>query len=275
MRKKYGQNFLVQAGAREKLLYALEVKAGDEVWEIGPGLGAMTGGLLEAGARVRAFEIDPAFSAILEDLFGGNEHFSLIKGDVKKTWRTLRPLGEEPLLLGNLPYNIGAGLLGDFIEEGRLFRRMVVTLQREVAQRIMAGPGGADYSSLSVLCGISYTVTPLMVLKGSAFYPVPRVDSRGLRLDLREERPELPPLFYPMVRQLFSSRRKTLRNNLTSFLSSLPRAILGEGRGMSPAEGARESLSLGGIPGDLRAETLAPGDFISLAWALNRVVSGE
>jgi 16S rRNA (adenine1518-N6/adenine1519-N6)-dimethyltransferase len=275
MRKKYGQNFLVRAGAREKLIHALEVKRGDEVWEIGPGLGAMTGGLLEAGAMVKAFEIDPAFSAVLGDLFGEKENFSLVRGDVKKTWRTIRPLQEYPLLLGNLPYNIGAGLLGDFIEGGRLFRRVVVPLQREVARRIMAGPGTADYSSLSVLCASSYTVTPLMVLKGSAFYPAPRVDSQGLRLDLRDGRPEPPPLFYPLVRRLFSSRRKTLRNNLTGFLSSLSRGMLGKGRGITPAEGAMESLALGGISGDLRAEKLAPGDFISLALAINRVVSGE
>jgi 16S rRNA (adenine1518-N6/adenine1519-N6)-dimethyltransferase len=274
MRKKYGQNFLVQPGAREKLLRALESGEGDEVWEIGPGLGAMTGGLLETGAELRAFEIDPAFSAILEDLFGGNERFSLVRGDVKKTWRTLRPRREYPLWLGNLPYNIGAGLLGDFIEGGRLFRRMVVTLQKEVAQRMLAGPGTPEYSSLSVLCGIFYTLTPLMVLKGSAFYPVPRVDSRGLRLDLREERPELPPLFCPLVRRLFSSRRKTLRNNLTGFLSSLSCAMMGEG-GISPAEGAEESLSLAGIPGELRAERLDPEAFISLARTLNRLVSGE
>jgi 16S rRNA (adenine1518-N6/adenine1519-N6)-dimethyltransferase len=274
MRKKYGQNFLVQPGAREKLLRALEAKEGDEVWEIGPGLGAMTGGLLETGAAVRAFEIDPAFSAILEDLFGGNGQFSLVRGDVKKTWRSVRPRREYPLLLGNLPYNIGASLLGDFIEGGRLFRRMVVTLQKEVAGRIIAGPGTAEYSSLSVLCGVFYAPTPLMVLRGSAFYPVPRVDSRGLRLDLREERPEPPPLFYPLVRRLFSSRRKTLRNNLTGFLSSLSRAMMGGG-GISPPEGAEEILSLAGIPGELRAEKLAPGEFVALARILTRVVSGE
>ena len=86
MRKKFGQNFLINPVARSRLLDALELSPGDAVWEIGPGLGAMTAGLLERGGRVTAFEIDPAFARILREFFAANTAFRLVEGDVLKTW---------------------------------------------------------------------------------------------------------------------------------------------------------------------------------------------
>ncbi|MDR0589544.1 MAG: 16S rRNA (adenine(1518)-N(6)/adenine(1519)-N(6))-dimethyltransferase RsmA, partial [Spirochaetaceae bacterium] len=220
MRKKFGQNFLINPGARRQLLEALEITGGDAVWEIGPGLGAMTGGLLDRGAVVTAFEIDRGFSRILQDLFKNRENFRLVTGDVLKTWKTLQD--GAPFLLGNLPYTIGAVLLADFIEGRRFFKRMVVTLQRETANRMLASPGSKDYSSFSVLCASVYTITPLMVLKGPSFYPVPKVESQGVRLDLRTGREpgKYPVFFRALVRSLFSSRRRTLRNNLQNFILS-------------------------------------------------------
>jgi 16S rRNA (adenine1518-N6/adenine1519-N6)-dimethyltransferase len=157
MRKKYGQNFLIDSRVRNALVEALAPRAGEAVWEIGPGLGAMTSSLLERGARVTAFEIDPGFSGALEEFFGVNPGFTLIRGDVLKTWPLAVP---SPLLLGNLPYNIGAVLLASFIEARRFFRRMVVTVQRETARRMLAGPGSGEYSSFSVLCRSVYRIDP-------------------------------------------------------------------------------------------------------------------
>jgi 16S rRNA (adenine1518-N6/adenine1519-N6)-dimethyltransferase len=222
MRKKFGQNFLVNPDARGDLLEALEISAGDEVWEIGPGLGAMTAGLLERGGKLTAFEIDPGFCKILKEMFGELENFRLIEGDAAKTWPAAEGGAEEELcLFGNLPYNAGASLLGDFIEKGRFFKRMVVTVQKEVADRMCAKPGSSGYSSFSVLCSSVYALKPLKVIKGASFYPVPRVDSRAVRLDLLPpgER-ERPSLFYPLVRALFSSRRKTIKNSLSVFIYS-------------------------------------------------------
>ncbi|MDR1107839.1 MAG: 16S rRNA (adenine(1518)-N(6)/adenine(1519)-N(6))-dimethyltransferase RsmA [Spirochaetaceae bacterium] len=265
MQKKFGQNFLVNPGARKKLLDALEIKSGDEVWEIGPGLGAMTQGLLERGARVTAFEIDRAFNLILKELFGDNENFRLIEGDVFKTWRTVP--ADAPFLLGNLPYNIGAALLADFIEHRRFFTRMVVTLQRETANRMLARPGSGDYSSFTVLCASAYTVKPLLVLKGPSFYPVPRVESQGLRLDLRSDRVAggYPVFFRPLVRCLFSSRRKTLRNNLQNFVLSgiINKEVLGDKKQVQ--DFCMRVLEAGGIEPQERAENLGYEDFIALA----------
>ncbi|MDR0624534.1 MAG: 16S rRNA (adenine(1518)-N(6)/adenine(1519)-N(6))-dimethyltransferase RsmA, partial [Treponema sp.] len=205
MRKKFGQNFLINREIRNKLVDALDIGKGEAVWEIGPGLGAMTRELLDRGGRVRAFEIDPGFIRILKELFGGEKNFTLVEGDVIKTWPREERAG---YLLGNLPYNIGAALLADFIEQGRYFKRIVITVQKEVARRAAALPGSPDYSSFSVLCASAYTVTPLMIIRGSSFYPAPHVDSQGLRLDRKTgpESPACPALFYPLVRGLFSSR---------------------------------------------------------------------
>lgn len=248
MKKQFGQNFLINPGARAGLIDALEAPPGEAVWEVGPGLGAMTAGLLDRGAGVTAFEIDPGFIRILRDLFGAHPQFRLIEGDVLKTWRTA---GTGSYLLGNLPYTIAARLLGVLIEEQRLFTRIVVTVQREVAQRMTARPGSKDYSSFSVLCASAYTVTPLMVLKSRSFYPVPHVDSQGVRLD-RYKR-QCPPCFYRLVRRLFASRRKTLKNNLAGFVEN-PQAIL-QSCGISP---------------DRRAETLELEAFIALAEAVEQ-----
>lgn len=268
MRKKYGQNFLVNPGIRERLLDALEIKPGDAVWEIGPGLGSMTRGLLERGGRLIAFEIDPAFSKILMELFGTDKNFTLIEGDALKTWPTAIQ-EEELLLFGNLPYNIAAALLGDFIEKKRFFRRMVVTVQRETAQRMIARPGTRDYSSFTVLCSSVYKITPLEIIKGASFYPVPRVDSQGVRFELPEKILEYPKVFQPLVRGLFSSRRKTIQNNLFNFLSSV---IMKDGKGLIRETLGREALDLAGISGNRRAETLEIEEFAVLARILEELL---
>ncbi|GHU54583.1 ribosomal RNA small subunit methyltransferase A [Spirochaetia bacterium] len=255
MRKKFGQNFLINPGVRKRLVDALETGEGDEVWEVGPGLGAMTKELLDRGMRVRAFEIDPGFTGLLREIFAGQEGFTLTEGDVLKTWRQADP---APYFLGNLPYNIASVLLANFIEEGRFFRRMVVTVQKEVARRMAAKPGSGDYSSFSVLIGSAYKVSPLMVIGGASFYPAPRVDSRGIRLDLRTDIGNgRPLLFYPLVRQLFSSRRKTIKNNLQSFVSS---------RGnFAGSDIALPVLEQCGIKPEERAENLTIEKFAELA----------
>ena len=281
MRKKFGQNFLINPRVRSALLGAMELRGGDEVWEIGPGLGAMTCGLLERGARVTAFEIDPAFAAILREqfapLFTGEASgtFRLVEGDALKTWRAFEAArAEETLLFGNLPYNAAAALLADFIENGRFFKRMVVTVQREVALRMAAKPGAPDYSSFSVLCSSVYRVSPLFVIKGSSFYPAPRVDSQGVRLDLVPHR-DLPRLFYPLVRGLFSSRRKAIRNTLTAFAASVIIKPVSPEASSAAREAAAEALNRAGISGDRRPETLCREEFAALAAFLEEIVSNE
>ena len=300
MLKRYGQNFLINPAARLHLLDALELQRGDEVWEIGPGLGAMTAGLLERGGQVTAFEIDRAFAGVLLELFAGegtpseptgrtpNEpSFRLIEGDVLKTWQHVDAAGKEPILFGNLPYNIAAALLADFIEKGRFFRRMVVTVQREVASRMAALPGSPEYSSFSVLCSSVYKVTPLKVIKSSSFYPAPKVDSQGVRLDLFSGQNALPKLFHPLVRALFSSRRKTIRNTLSTFSASViinsakdnisVKAFVNDtvASKVIAKDLTAEVLRRSNISGERRPETLGIDDFTALAALLEEVVANR
>jgi 16S rRNA (adenine1518-N6/adenine1519-N6)-dimethyltransferase len=193
---------------------------------------------------------------------------------VLKTWPAVsaEPGFPEPapLMLGNLPYNIAGALLGDLIEKNRLFRRMVVTVQRELARRMAAGPGSKEYSAFSVLCASAYTVSPLVNIGASAFYPVPRVDSQGVRLDLKTgaDPRGRSPLFRSLVRSLFASRRKTVKNNLQSFVSS---RIL---RGDSGQDMVMDVLAAAGIAPHERPEGLGLEDFSALAEALERVSGG-
>jgi 16S rRNA (adenine1518-N6/adenine1519-N6)-dimethyltransferase len=258
-RKQHGQNFLINRSVRARLVDALSFEPNAPVWEIGPGLGAMTALLLERGACVTAFEIDAGFCDVLREVFAAQPHFTVIEGDALITCTQTAP---APYLLGNLPYNIGARLIAEFIEQKRFFSRMVVTVQREVAQRMIAAPHSKDYSSFSVLCASAYTVTPLMTLKGACFYPAPRVESQAVRLDLRAER-SYPPLFYPLVRALFASRRKTVKHNLREFI----RAANVPGQG-DPTQCTVAALAHCGISETARAENLSLQDFAALAEAL-------
>jgi len=268
MQKKFGQNFLINPGVRQALVESLNAKAGDEVWEIGPGLGAMTALLLEKGLKVKAFEIDLGFIRVLKKMFSDNENFSLVEGDALKTWPSQNL---PPFLLGNLPYNIGAALLADLIEKGKTFSRMVVTVQKEVALRMAASAGSPDYSSFSVLCASAYTVKPLMLIRPQSFYPQPNVDSMGVLLEKRGQGLSdycvSPKVFYPLVRALFASRRKTIKNNLLVFISS------GIGnlnkKGGAQNSGAQDLCAVilkeNNLDGRERAETLDIQVFISLA----------
>lgn len=266
MQKKFGQNFLVNPEIRKSLADALGAKSGDEVWEIGPGLGAMTALLFENGNNVKAFEIDTGFIRVLKDLFKDKNNFSLIEGDVLKTWEQeweKEKSANGRFLLGNLPYNIAASLIADFIEKGCVFSRMVVTVQKEVALRMSAKPGSKDYSSFSVLCGSVYKIKPLMTIHSSSFYPKPNVDSMGVLLEANLPPEPYPKTLYPLIRALFSSRRKTIKNNLINILSVPWLAS-------KPCLCVR-LFSDNNLTGNERAETLELSQFVSLARSLENL----
>ncbi len=247
MQKKFGQNFLVNASAREKLSDMLEVNEDTSVWEIGPGLGALTEGVLRRGARLTAFEIDRGFASCLHDIFEEyetNGKFSVVLGDVLKTWKDEAKNQIPNRLCGNLPYNIAATIIADTISQGVRFDRCVFTVQKEVALRMAALPGTSDYSSFSVLCQWAYDIKPIMDLSGGSFWPRPNVDSRSILFTKKENFPNCknPEHFMKLQRSLFVSRRKTIKNNLSKFYSS--------------SETAEEILQLAGIDASIRAEKL-------------------
>ena len=263
MQKKFGQNFLVNADVRKKLIDVLDVKPGMKVWEVGPGLGSMTSGLLERGVNLTVFEIDHGFARLLTQFFeeyANSGNFSLVEGDVLKTWPKFAKENDIPeRFFGNLPYNVAATIIADTITKGFRFDKAVFTIQKEVGQRMNAKPGTEDYSSFSVLCQWAYDVKPVMDLAGGNFWPVPNVASRAVLMTKKEECPkcEDAELFRKMVRQIFALRRKTLRNNLSRFVK---------------AEICDEALKIAGIEPSIRAENLSVEDLLKLSDALNSVI---
>jgi 16S rRNA (adenine1518-N6/adenine1519-N6)-dimethyltransferase len=264
MQKKFGQNFLVNSSARSRLVDVLELggtsatggtsAAGSSVWEIGPGLGSMTAGLLDRGAKVTAFEIDRGFCTALTEFFGENKQFSLVPGDVLKTWKEqYQKQGTPDRLFGNLPYNVAAAVLADFISHDMRFDMVVVTVQKEVAMRMAAAPGTEQYSSFSVLCQWAYDVTSVMDLAGGSFWPRPAVESRAVKMTKRAEWPRCkdPAFFMKMLRALFASRRKTIKNTLSVFLTDQGRAL--------------EVLEAAGIDPQIRAERLSVEELLALS----------
>lgn len=277
MQKKFGQNFLINRNARERLVDALGAEPGETVWEVGPGLGAMTAILLERGLSMTAFEIDRGFAAALRECFGELDSFRLVEGDALKTWPVeQRERGLGRYFFGNLPYNIAAVLIASFIESGAYFDRAVVTVQKEVAKRMAAKAGDEDYSSFSVLCASAYAVRPLLTLKPASFYPAPNVDSAAVAMDrLSASAPGAASRYFrPLVRALFSSRRKTVRNNLETFASAALGSAAPGAKPSASGELAAAALSAAGIDGKLRAERLSFEEFAALAAAFESLIAG-
>jgi len=261
MQKKFGQNFLINADARTKLIDALEIDENKTVWEIGPGLGAMTNEILERGSDLTVFEIDRGFAGLINQFFDSykqKDKFRIVEGDVLKTWKKqLEAAGKPDRLFGNLPYNIAATVIADTIENNIRFDKCVFTVQKEVAIRMAAKPGSEDYSSFSVLCQWAYDVKPLLDLTGGNFWPKPNVDSRAVVMTLKENFPncENPALFVKVQRALFTSRRKTVRNNLSVFLKNNDQAV--------------EYLNKAGIDLMKRAEVLTVEELLRLSDVIN------
>lgn len=261
MQKKFGQNFLINQSARKKLIDSLDISENTNVWEVGPGLGAMTEEILKRGANLTVFEIDKGFANFLNQFFSDyiiKGKLKIVEGDVLKTWKkTLLENGKPERFFGNLPYNIAATLIADTIENDVRFEKAVFTVQKEVAIRAMAKPNTEDYSSFSILCQWAYDLSAIIDLGGGNFWPRPNVDSRAFSMIQKKEFPccQNPKLFMKLQRALFSSRRKNVRNNLTNFLSN--------------AEKSENALKKAEIEPTKRAETLSIKDILLLSDILN------
>jgi 16S rRNA (adenine1518-N6/adenine1519-N6)-dimethyltransferase len=239
----------------------LSPERGDTVWEIGPGLGAMTEALLREGAVCTVFEIDRGLCGYLEDVYGARDDFTLVCGDFVKTWReALLDHGLPQLLLGNLPYRSASLMIVDIIIGGLRPRRAVMTVQREAADRMCSAPGLKSYSSFSVLCQATFSLRILGELKPGSFYPAPDVSSAIMELVPRKDAPSGSSLriLEVLARALFASRRKTIRNNLTAAL--LPERV--------SRDNVLEALLQMHVDPAGRAEVLAPEIFVAVAKAL-------
>ena len=266
MTKKFGQNFLVSPSGREKLVKLMELEEGMKVWEIGPGLGAITHMILKENVDLYSFEIDHGFASLLSGpAFGDESRFTLVEGDALKTLFKKRLLPLPDRIVGNLPYNVGSVMIAKLIENSYLPPLMVFTLQKEVVDRMTAKTGEDDYSSFSVLTQIDYENKLMLKLPRGCFWPQPNVDSAVVVMKRRENSlvdDTLRPVFIPLLRDIFQQRRKTIRNNL----NSSEYGNLGKDK-------VEEILSLSGLSGNERAEALSWDSLIKLSESAKEIKS--
>jgi 16S rRNA (adenine1518-N6/adenine1519-N6)-dimethyltransferase len=214
-RKRFGQNFLVDTQVVDNIIAAIRPVPGDNLVEIGPGQGAITGPLLARGGRLHAVEVDRDLAALLGRRFADNSGFVLHLGDALAFDFSQLP---QPLrVVGNLPYNISTPLLFHLLNYASGIRDMHFMLQKEVVDRMAAAPGSKTYGRLSVIVQYYCEVCHLFNVPASAFRPVPKVESAIVRLIPRpdsEQRARDNRFFETLVKTAFQQRRKTLRNTL-------------------------------------------------------------
>jgi 16S rRNA (adenine1518-N6/adenine1519-N6)-dimethyltransferase len=253
-RKSLSQNFLTDAAVLDAIVDAAELRAGDRVVEVGPGLGVLTRRLLAAGASVLSVEMDPRLAAYLRRELGGVERFELIEADALDLHPREMFAGEFFKLVANIPYHITSPLLHAFLEGDRPPELTVLLVQLEVAERVAAPPGQMSYLSVFVQNVASAEVVSRV--PAAAFEPAPVVDSAILRLRRRASAavppgPEREP-FYRVVQAGFRQRRKQIHNGLGRELA-LERA---------PLDAA---LAACGVAPDRRPQTLDVDEWACLS----------
>jgi len=247
-RKRFGQHFLHDAGIITKLVSAIRPAAADHIIEIGPGEGVLTGPLLGSGARLTAIELDRDLAAALPERLGFPERLKVIQADVLAV--DLAAVGGEGMrMVGNLPYNISTPIMFHLFQWRDQVADMHFMLQKEVVDRMVAGPGSKQYGRLSVMAAFHCRMDHLFDVPPGAFRPPPKVDSAIIRMlpkSLDEFTLALLPQLEEVVRRAFGQRRKTLRNSLKGLLDE-------------------QQLNAAGIDPTARAENLGLDQFKSLA----------
>ncbi len=266
LKKRWGQNFLVNRGARERLVGLLDPQPGESVWEIGPGLGSMTGLLLARGVALTAFEVDRGLCRHLRRAYAGEERFRLIEGDFLETWeQEAAGRGAPDRVLGNLPYRSASLMIAALAEGGLRPVRLVFTVQRELADRMTAAPRSKDYSSFSAFCQACFGIEGRGELRPGSFYPAPEVISSIVELQPLAGGPDARTVaeLSALLRGLFAARRKTLRNNLQAGWPQDERR-----------QAVAAALESEGIELSSRAEELAPCAFVRVARRLAAAPTG-
>lgn len=259
--KSLGQNFLVDQNIIGKIIRSAALAPGDNVLEIGPGRGALTGHLVRGAGRVMLVEYDHALAADLTARFHDNPRVTVVDGDILAL--------DLPKLLGdgtapwkvvaNLPYNISTPVLFRLLECRALFSRLVLMLQREVGERLVAPPGCADYGVTTALLGLWFDMRREFIVPPGCFHPRPKVDSAVISF-VPLEAPRLPvgdeETYRRVVKGAFAMRRKTLWN-------CLKRAEI------IPPDELDRVLNESGIDGQRRGETLSMEEFALLSRRLS------
>ncbi len=262
--KKWGQNFVHDPNTVRRIVAAADLTPRDVVIEVGPGLGSLTLGLVDTVSRVVALEIDPRLAGRLPRTvaerapdFAGR--LTVLNTDALRVTRAdfadLPGGAVEPTaLVANLPYNVSVPVLLHLLEEFPSVRRVLVMVQKEVADRLAAEPGSKIYGVPSVKASFYGTVSRAGLIGKNVFWPAPNIESGLVRIDVTDDHPrELRGAVFPLVDAAFAQRRKTLRSTLAGVYGS-------------PAA-AEEALRAADIDPGLRGERLSVADFVRLGAA--------
>jgi 16S rRNA (adenine1518-N6/adenine1519-N6)-dimethyltransferase len=264
--KKFGQNFLIDTHVLDKIVHAAEITKEDFVLEIGPGIGTLTQYLCENAREVVAVEIDKMLLPILEDTLSEYDNVSVINSDILKL--DLNELVKErnnnqPIkVVANLPYYITTPIIMDLFERRLPLDNITVMVQKEVADRMQAGPGSKDYGALSL--AVQYYAKPYIAanVPPNCFMPRPNVGSAVIKLTLHKEAPikvNDEKLLFRMIRASFNQRRKTLVNGL----NNSPELSFSK-------EELSQALAALGLSENIRGEALTLEQFAALANQLSK-----
>ena len=259
--KKLGQNFLIDENVVCQIVAAAELSEADTVLEVGPGIGTLTQGIAESKARVVAVELDTRLLPVLATTLNGYDNVRVVHGDILKV-NIMEEVGAPSFkVCANLPYYITTPIIFALLEKRLPMERLVAMVQKEVAERMAAQPGGKEYGALSV--AIQYYTEPKIafIVPPTSFIPAPAVESAVIVCKRRSK----PPvevcdegLFFRVVKAAFSLRRKMLSNSLKNM-------------GIK-SEQVSKWLELAGVDGKRRAETLSLEDFAKLTNSFNEAV---
>lgn len=235
-RRRWGQNFMVEPVFWEKIIAAAAPTKDDAILEIGPGPGFLSAVLAPRVKKYVAVEIDPILAAQARTVLSGLGNAEVIRDDILECdWDGILPKkpkkaagGPRPgrrLVISNLPYSISSPVIAKLAEERRLFDLAVLTLQKEVADRLTCGPGSSDYGALTVFAGYHFDIKKLFLIPAGAFYPPPEVGSAVIEIRPKKKPPvrlaAKPELFFRFVQMAYSQRRKQLGNSLRFALASV------------------------------------------------------
>jgi len=253
MSKKLGQNFLIDEQVVNSIVEAAEIKPGDAILEIGPGIGTLTQGLAETGAAVTAVEIDRRLLEVLSKTLEGYDNVRVVHGDILRVNIAETVGAPRYKVVANLPYYITTPIIMGLLEAKMPIDVLVTMVQKEVAQRMVATPGTKDYGALSVAVQYYTKAEIMFIVKPDSFIPPPSVDSAVIRCIVREKPPvEVnEKIFFRVVKAAFAQRRKTLLNTLKT-------------TGV-PVEQLTAILAQAGIDGTRRGETLSIDEFATLS----------
>ena len=265
--KSMGQNFLIEGWVPRDIAQASGADRSSAVLEIGPGIGPLTQQLSRLAGKVVSVELDRALLPVLSETMADCPNVEIVPGDILKL-DIGALLGEKfegftPIACANLPYNITTPILTDLLECGR-FASITVMIQREVARRICAAPGTADYGAFSLFCQYHASTELLFDVAPECFLPAPKVTSSVLRLLPRPKPSEVEDeaFFFRVVRASFAQRRKTLLNALSSSFGD-----------RLSKEDLRQALADCSLPESVRGERLGIEEFAALARRLSAALA--